>query len=97
MADVLAMPGALVAANVTNKGADETVVGRLEELVALAREGKIRAFAYAFVDRGNATFTAWVSAPDEPTGHGLVSAVTFLHYEIVKEKLSDDNTKAEPS
>lgn len=95
MATVLVLPGA--ACPIAERGAVPSVVERIEQLLALAREGRIRALGYAFVDREGAAFSGTVSAQDEPNGLGLIAAVTFLHHEIVADKLADTRTKPGPT
>ena len=88
MAEIHALPGHGPVAERIGKPPAPTIVARLEELLALARAGEIRAFAYAFVDPRNAVFDSWVTAPDEPTGHQLIAGIVYLHHELITEKLS---------
>lgn len=88
MAEIHALPGHGPIAEKIGKPPVEKIVARLEELLALARAGDVRAFAYAYVDQRNAVFDSWVTGPDEPTGHQLIAGVLYLQHEITAEKLS---------
>ena len=88
MAEIHALPGHGPIAEKIGKPPVEKIVERLEELLAQARSGEIRAFAYAYVDQRNAVFDSWVTGPDEPTGHQLIAGVLYLQHEITSEKLS---------
>ena len=91
MAEIQALPGHGPVADRIGKAPAENIVERLERLLAEARAGEIRAFAYAYVDQRNAVFDSWVTAPDEPTGHQLIAGVIYLQHEITVEKLSVAN------
>jgi hypothetical protein len=87
MGDVKVLPGvAAPQAVVADRGAVPEVVAVIEGLLAHAREGKLRAIAYSFVDRAGSTFDGWASADDEATGIVLIGGVTLLQHEIVAVK-----------
>lgn len=88
MADIVAMPGRGPRDDRLGAVPVAAIITRLEELLALARAGEIRAIAYAMVDPRNCTFDGWTSGENEPTGHALIAAVTFLQHNIVSEKNS---------
>jgi hypothetical protein len=86
MAEIVALPGAGPRADVLGAPPVPAVVERIEQLLALARAGEIRALAYVYVDPRGGAFDAWVSCQDEPVGHSLVAGVAYLHHNIVAEK-----------
>mgnify|MGYP001558140272 CR=1 FL=1 len=88
MGEIHALPGHGPVADQIGLKPHPDIVARLEELLALARAGRIRAIAYATVDPRNCTFNGWVSAPEEPSGHSLIAGVAYLQHEIVAEKCS---------
>lgn len=95
-ATIVNLPGSGPIAAAPDAAAVPSVVDRLEQLLADAKAGRMRALAYAFVDRRGNAFTAWISGEGEPTGHALIAAVSYLHHEILDEKCSDGNVASGP-
>ena len=60
----------------------QTVVEKLEQVLELAREGKISSVAIAWVDREGRAHECWSYSPSTGT---LVGAIQSLAYRLVKD------------
>lgn len=90
MSNIVAL-GRIVA---TNEPVQD-IIEELEMLLARAKVGELRAFAYAHVDGGSFSSTGWVAGTVDAVV--LVGAVTRLHYKLNKswdDAASPDDTVA---
>lgn len=86
MADVVSLAGKPVEATNGNVVVAE-VVERLEELLAQARAGEVRAFGIAIVRPDHHTSTMFAIGPAEMVSHQLMAAVTYLQHRYAAHRV----------
>lgn len=62
------------------------IVHKLEELLAAAMSGELRAFGSVTVARGGLVTTGWCGS-EEGHLHQLISGASFLHHRIVRHSV----------
>lgn len=92
MATVVSLTGAPVEAHDGNVVSAE-VVEKLEELLADAKRGDIRAIGVAIVRPGYNTSTMYAVDPAEPCSHELMAAISYLQHRYAAHKVES----AEPA
>lgn len=80
MGELHTLPGVVAAAGTPQPN----VIERLEGLLELAKSGEIQAFAYAAVDRENASSNGWSG------DHDMMSAIAFLFHRYGRDCLRAD-------
>ncbi len=95
MADILAMPGCGPLEPTAALGPVDGVVEKLEELLAEAKRGEVRAIGFAVVRTGNVAGTGFAIDPDEGASHILTAATAYLHARYVAHKLAQSEDHAE--
>lgn len=94
MAVVHVLPGVANPEQSASNAPDPEIVTICEDLLTLAREGRIRQFAYAHVDNRGRTSQGWSV---EESMHALAASVSYLQHRMCAMQIAEFEPADMPS